>query len=133
MKMSRKEIDRDLEAYLASRRQKRKMAEPKEEIKMSPEIETYDDEKPKRSWLAWLFGHEEDKQPVQEILPEKEFDELEVKKVVEVEHLRNDLKEVSRFALEYFKDLPAEKLQKLKESPEFEKFKEILRRHGIIK
>ena len=132
--MSRKELDRDIDVYLARRRQQEKKSGVKmEEIHMPPEVETYDDEKPKRSWLAWLFGHDDEEKSAEEVVPEKEFDEVEVKKVVELERLRNDLKEVARFSLEHVKDLPPDKLHSLKSSSEFEKFKEILRRNGIIK
>ncbi|MBI4016808.1 MAG: hypothetical protein HY363_03895 [Candidatus Aenigmarchaeota archaeon] len=131
--MSRKELDRDLEAYLAHRKQREKKVKV-EEVRMPPEVETYDDEKPKHSWLAWLFGYDEEKKPaVQEPIPEKEFDETAIKQMVDVEQLKNDLREIARFSLAYFKDLPHDKLEKLKASPEFEKFKEVLRRHGVIK
>lgn len=133
--MSRKELERDLEDYLARRRrhEKKCKVEKMEDVRMPPEVETYNDENPKHPWLAWLFGHDEEKPAAKEPVPEQEFDETAIKQMVDVEQLRNDLREVARFSLAYFKDLPHDKLEKLKASPEFEKFKDVLRRHGVIK
>ncbi len=132
--MHRRELDQELETYLTKRRKhEEKHGETKtEEVRMPPEIETYEEPKQK-SWLAWLFGIGEEEEKQKEEKKEENFDEESVKKVMETEQLKSDLKEVSRIALAAFKDLPPDKLHTLKSSPDFEKFKEILRRHSIIK
>ncbi|MFP4424267.1 MAG: hypothetical protein ACLFP2_03455 [Candidatus Woesearchaeota archaeon] len=51
----------------------------------------------------------------------------------ETSELEEDLKEVSRFATDVIKRLPRRKIEDLKKSDEFKRFKEILRKRQLIK
>ena len=127
--MSRRELDSDLDSYLSKRRKSIQLMA--EEVRMSPEIEI--EEEPKRSWLSRWLGWGDD-EVVEEVREEKpDFDEVSVRSMVDSEQLKTDLKEVARISLAAFKDLPPDRLTGFKASPDFEKFKDILRRNNIIK
>ena len=142
--MRRDHFHRDLDAYLAHRRRldkknaiddeapvTKKVEMPKqEEVAMPPEVVDDEDMKPRKSWLAWLFGSDEEDVVEEQVKP---LDEVAVKNALETEQLRSDIKEVAKFALTTFKELPSDKLNKLKSSPDFERFKDVLRKNGVIK
>ncbi len=71
----------------------------------------------------WFFGRTEEK--VEEKIEEPQKDNNE--------ELKQDLKEISRISFGMMQKLQKEELTKFKKSEEFNKFKEILAKHKIIK
>ncbi len=141
--MRRDHFHRDLDDYLAHRRKldkknddcsavpvAKKVELPKqEEVEMPPEVDT-EEVTPRKSWFAWLFGSDEEEVVEEQAKP---LDEVAVRNAIETEQLRSDIKEVAKFALATFKELPPDKLGKLKSSPDFERFKDVLRKNSVIK
>ena len=143
----RKEFDRDLDEYLSARKKSSlfsgigslfsgwsKRSQP-EDVDLGPDLKPYEAKEEhvpsheeeyvaptesmprKKGWLAGLFGGGE------------ESDEVVEMPVV----TDDDLKEVSRIALQAIKMLPPDQLAEFKQSNEFENLKTILKKHSLIK
>jgi len=57
--------------------------------------------------------------------------EPEASSVLLEHELKNDLKEVARISIAAFRQLPAHKIRALKESDDFARFRDILKKHGL--
>ncbi len=133
--MARDEFERDMHEYLRARRRaglnikeilkglipKRKP----EKIEMPEEIEVYDEKEeapkaPKEGVFAKMFK----KEPAQEEIMQAQM---------QVEDTITDMKEVSKITLNMIRQLPDEELRKFKQSPDFERLKNILKKHELIK
>ncbi len=63
-----------------------------------------------------------------------EVDDADVEEVeIEQEVIDEDVKDVLKISFEWIKQLPAEKLRKIKKSAEFERYKEVLTKYGLAK
>lgn len=130
----KKELAKDLDMYLSQRRQQDApvVASQPKPYDTQPEetsVDVVEDDleyAPKKSWFSnvmeRLFGPEEEATLHEE--PEEDVPEGDP---------RQDLREVASIALLVIKQLPNKTLEEFKESRDFVKFKEILRRHKIIK
>ncbi len=126
------DFDKDLDEYLSERSRKQfffnmvqTFKSKRPEVKLSPDVETYDaanavkEEKPqKQGFFSRLFSTEN-----------KEFVEIHQ----EVQPTKDELKFVAQVALNKIKKMPSEELEVFKVSEEFQKFKEVLKRHELIK
>ncbi|MEM4247273.1 MAG: hypothetical protein QXR48_01810 [Candidatus Woesearchaeota archaeon] len=154
--MTRGEFEKELEQYISQRRRskfsfpdifgtfkrKKKMPEPE----LPPEIQKYEEGSPAEP-LETMPGeesHEEAKKGVMtKILEtlglvcskkrEEEIPAEEVQKMLAKDELTQDMKEIAKIALLVTKKLPPEQLSEFKASPEFERLKELLRKHQLIK
>jgi hypothetical protein len=142
-----KEISRDIDSYISSKRKGSGLfgmfSKKEDEVVMThPHVKPYDDtpvdtapiaeempvqadEMPveekgdKKGWFSRFFKDED--QPVQEMVAEQ------------VPSDDADLREVARITLGFMRMTDAAALAQIKSSPDFDKFKEILRRRNIIK
>lgn len=126
------DFDKDLDEYLSERSRKQfffnmvqTFKSKKPEVKLSPDVETYEaanavkEDKPqKQGFFSRLFSAEN-----------KEFVELHQ----DVQPTKDELKFVAQVALNKIKKMPSEELEVFKVSEEFQKFKEVLKRHELIK
>jgi len=135
----KEEFDSEMEDYLAERRKepllsvilkkktmsKASLADEKETHERAhADAPVVEDVPAQDSWLSRLwsgvFGkHDEQSQETTESLPESE--------------LMEDFKAVSKITLSVMKQLPEEQLAALKQSQEFAHFKDILKKHNLIK
>jgi hypothetical protein len=156
--MARGEFERELEQYLAQRRRakmkfpsitgffktKKKMPEPE----LPPEVHKYDETTPaevpepmpgeeaaeeqsrKGFFTRFLEGiglvTVDQQQPEQ--IPTEEVQQMLAK-----DDLTQDTKEIARIALQVIKQLPPDQLSTFKASPEFDRLKELLKKHQLIK
>ncbi|MBI4919651.1 hypothetical protein HY837_06980 [archaeon] len=129
---SKTDFDTDLDEYLSQRSRKQflhnvvqtfKSKSPS--IKLNPEIEPYveldeaaleSSNENKKGFFSRLFGREEATVEFREVGPTKD-----------------ELKFVAQVALDSIKKLPSEEVELFKVSAEFEKLKDILKRHSLIK
>ena len=139
----RRELDRDLESYLAARRRKSfdlkgffrgLMPKPSEKVEMPTQVEVYEEEAPtptpspiveqkqEAGFLARLFAKD---------VAKKEEEITHAK--IEAEEAITDMKEIAKVSLMIIKQLPDETLHTFKQSTEFARLKEILKKHGLIK
>ena len=115
-----------------------KLAEPEENLEEAEELEEeYKD----------LEGMEEDVEELEDEIEEKKesvFRRLfnifktkpkeEIIEEVQDEYtLNEDVKDALKILTNWLKQLPPEKLKRFKESPDFEKYKEILKKYNLIK
>lgn len=126
------DFDKDLDEYLSERSRKQfffnmvqTFKSKKPDVKLSPDVETYEaanavkEDKPqKQGFFSRLFSAEN-----------KEFVELHQ----DVQPTKDELKFVAQVALNKIKKMPSEELEVFKVSEEFQKFKEVLKRHELIK
>ncbi len=153
--MVRGEFEKEMEQYIAQRRRakimlpdflnmfkrKKKMPEPE----LPPEIQKYEEGSPAEP-PETMPGEEEaepEKGVVTKILEsvglvggKKTPDPLSQKQVQQMlakDELSKDMKEIAKIALHITKKLPPEQLSEFKASPEFERLKELLRKHQLIK
>ncbi len=153
--MTRGEFERELEQYIAQRRKakirfpnifggiKKNMPEPE----LPPEIEKYDEGSPAES-LQSLSGEEPEKDISQKSFFTKIFETLglvnveqkteeipqeKLQQILAKDEITQDMKEIAKIALLIIKQLPPEQLSTFKASPEFEKLKELLKKHQLIK
>ena len=136
-----KEIGKDLDHYISARKgsglfgwfsKKNAPAEaaseatteaPVEEMpgpaaSVNAEPEPASEAAPKKGFFSKWFGKEE-QAPAEELVQEPEVDE--------------DLREVARITLSFIKMADTDARARMKSSPDFEKFKEILKRRQVIK
>ncbi len=129
---SKTDFDSDLDDYLSQRSRKQFFSNVVQtfrskspSIKLNPEIETYTEveeaslessSENKRGFFSRLFGREEATVEFREVGPTKD-----------------ELKFVAQLALDHIKKLPADEVELFKVSAEFEKLKEVLKRHSLIK
>ena len=139
-----KEITKDLDRYISSKRKGGLFgmfgkSESDDEVAMHPYVKTYDDEPaavtPSPEPVAAAAAEEETPQPKKGFLS-RWFGEAEPEveaAPVQAPAEDADLREVARIALAFLRQTDADALARIKSSPDFEKFKEILRRRNIIK
>ncbi len=153
--MTRGEFEKELEQYIAQRRRariklpdffsafkrKKKMPEPE----LPPEIQKYEEGSPAE--LPETMPGEEETEPekgfVTKMLeslglvggkkPADQLPQEQVQQMLAKDELGQDMKEIAKIALFVTKQLPPEKLSDFKSSPEFERLKELLRKHQLIK
>jgi len=131
------EFHKDIDDYISSRRKRSSLfsmkeesvrlhpesdqpyPEPEPEVMVEPElsepVDVVESVEPKEGFFSRIFKKKEE--PV--IEPPNE--------------LIRDLKIVSKIALSIAKQLPPDKLEDLKRSDQYAQFKEILKKHGLIK
>ncbi|MBI5065291.1 hypothetical protein HZA97_03560 [Candidatus Woesearchaeota archaeon] len=128
------DFDKDLDEYLSERSRKQfffnmvqTFKSKKPEVKLSPDVETYEaanavkeEKTSKQGFFSRLFSSTESKEFVE--LPHQD-----------VQPTKDELKFVAQVALNKIKRMPSEELEVFKGSEEFQKFKEVLKRHELIK
>lgn len=147
-----KEITRDLDAYISTKRkggglfglftrQESDTVGPREEpLAQTPLQEEQDVVAEEET----VMEHEEPAEPVPAPAdsPNKKrwfsrfFNEQEQQQaapVIAAPSADEDLREVARISLSFLRQADAEALARIKSSPDFERFKEILRKHNVIK
>ena len=138
--MSKRAFDVDLDEYIAGRRGggflrsilSGKSGSSEGQVSLHPEVETYDDRGApakeavsdpapvaKQGFFSRIFGPKEDDAPIDMSLASPD--------------LHADMKEVARITLRVIKMLPPEQLDSFKRNPDFDRLKEILRKHSLIK
>jgi len=126
--MGKGEFDRDMGDYLRARRRpsikdliERVFPKKKKDVEMPEAVEVYHEgDKPQEKKFSFFKKGE----PSEEIIARAEM---------RVEDTLTDMKETARIALSAVKQLPDEQLRNFKRSPEFERLKEILKKHDLIK
>ncbi|MEM4240099.1 MAG: hypothetical protein QXM31_03650 [Candidatus Woesearchaeota archaeon] len=155
--MTRGEFERELEQYISQRRRakfrfpdvfgafkgKKKMTEPE----LPPEVQKYDEGSPAEAPETMPGEEEAPEEPKKGVMTKileslglvgggKKEEQIPAEQVKEMlakdEHLQ-DMKEIAKIALLVTKKLPPEQLSEFKASPEFERLKELLRKHQLIK
>jgi hypothetical protein len=139
----RKQIRREMDSYLSQRKKtgswslfkkepqpalhpavhpykKEETVEPKLEHPMEQEYESQS----KKGWfsgfMSKLFGEDVEEAPA------------ETSQVMNDDTL-TDLKEIARISLAAMKQMPGDAIREFKETPDYDKFKMILRKHKLIK
>jgi hypothetical protein len=157
--MARGEFEKELEQYIGQRRKarfkfpdvfgalkrKKKMPEPE----LHPEVQKYEEGSPAEIPEA-MPGEEEEASPEQrkgvmtklleslglvggkEKTPEN-LPAEEVQQMLAKDEISQDMKEIAKIALLVIKKLPPEQMSEFKTSPEFDRLKELLRKHQLIK
>ncbi|MBI4451255.1 hypothetical protein HY642_04740 [Candidatus Woesearchaeota archaeon] len=134
---SRKQlVNEELERYIASRKKRTPWTGvfASREKKMEPTVQPYKEEQVSEEeyeqgkgffakMAEKLFGEKPAAEPAQ----------IEVQPEIDAGEILSDMKELSRISLSIIKQLPPEQVQELKQTQDFERFKEILRKHKIIK
>ena len=139
------DFDRDMEEYITERRRRsflgvfsRKQAE----VRLHPEVQPYADEaEPVPPTVQPEPQPEPAPQESEQPLPEPKegfFSRMFKKKEEEQapvisNEMYEDLRQVSKIALHIAKQLPSDKLEELKKSAEYSQFKDILKKHGLIR
>ena len=86
-------------------------------------------EKSNKGWFSGfvgkLFGSEES--------PDVSQGEVSAQLAPTPEETLNDLKEVSRISLHVMRQMPGDAISEFKSTPDYERFKDILRKHKLIK
>ncbi len=154
--MTRGEFDKELEQYISHRKRaklrlpdvfgafkrKKKMPEPE----MHPEVQKYEEGSP-AELPEEMPGTEEEivekKGTFTKILEslglvgkEKSATNVpaeEVQQMLVKDEVTQDMKEIAKIALLVIKKLPPEQMSDFKASTEFERLKELLRKHQLIK
>jgi hypothetical protein len=154
--MTRGEFEKELEQYIAQRKRakirfpdvfgafkrKKKMPEPE----LPPEVQKYEEGSP-AELPEEMPGTEEEvvekkgaftrlleslglvgKEKSASNLPAEEVQQMLVK-----DEVTQDMKEIAKIALLVIKKLPPEQMSEFKSSAEFERLKELLRKHQLIK
>ncbi|MBI4145184.1 hypothetical protein HY493_03180 [Candidatus Woesearchaeota archaeon] len=140
----RKQLRREMDTYISQRRKSegwsmfKKQAQPalhptvqpyKKEEPMQAPVET-EYEQSKKGWFSGfmnkLFGEE---QPSEDV-PQSE---AQSQMAPSHEETINDLKEIARISLGVMKQMPGEAVREFKATPDYEKFKDILRKHKLIR
>jgi len=136
--MAKEAFERDLQDYLHARKRARfnikesvqgflKKITPRrspEKVEMHEEVEVYHEKEEKPSKKENMFTKMFKKEPQQEEI---------LRTKMQAEDAVSDMKEISKIALGMIKQLPDEQLRAFKESPDFEKLKNILKKHELIK
>ena len=78
-----------------------------------------------RMMEKWFGAREE--------IPQEENSDQQISQIVEKDALTSDIRVVAKIALQLSKQVPPEQLHEFKESNDFILFKDILRKHGLIK
>ncbi|MBI4151106.1 hypothetical protein HY492_03195 [Candidatus Woesearchaeota archaeon] len=134
----RRQLRRDMDSYLSQRRKsdwsffKPALHPTVHPYKNSKEAEPMAseviDEQPKKGWISGmvdkLFGAED--------VPEDVSEEA-VQSQVSSTDATADLKEVARISLAVMKRMDGDAIHEFKQTPDYDKFKEILRKHQLIK
>ena len=149
----RRQIRRDIDRYLTDRRKTGGWfkSQPKPQSPLHPTIQTYKntmntdnteeqkEEKPpgemetdyetaKKGWLSSmvdkLFGAE---------ASEVNQDELALQTAPSLLETTDDLKEIARISLHVLRQMEGDQIKDFKQTPDYEKFKDILRKHNLIK
>ncbi len=152
--MVRGEFEKEMEQYIAQRRRakiklpdffsvfrRKKMPEPE----LPPEVQKYEEGSPPET-LEVMPGEEEEapkKGVVTKFLESiglvggkktaEQLSQEQVQQMLAKDELSKDMKEIAKIALHVTKQLPPEKLSEFKASPEFERLRELLRKHQLIK
>lgn len=156
--MTRAEFERELEDYIAQRRRakikfpsifgKAKPKKKMQEAQLPPEIQKYDEatpaeptetmpgeevleEGPKKGFVTKMLETlglvtVEEKKP-------EEIPQEEVQKMLAQDDVVQDTKEIAKIALAAIKQLPPEQMSTFKQSTEFARLKELLKKHQLIK
>jgi hypothetical protein len=152
------EFDREMEAYIAKRRQSglfhgmAKAFKRKKQPALGPEVKPYAEEPPAAKKDVRPMEQSAEVQAQEMEPPKQGFSFLGFLKGIfgsqpsEAEQaeaamaapaaddsVKADMKELSRITLDLAKMLPHDRLKEFKESPDFGKMKDILRKHKIIK
>jgi hypothetical protein len=153
--MTRGEFEKEMEQYIAQRRRakiklpdffsafkrKKKMPEPE----LPPEVQKYEEGSPAE--LPETMPGEEEAEPEKGFVTKmleslglvggkKTADQMsqeQVQQMLAKDELSKDMKEIAKIALFVTKQLPEDKLAEFKAGPEFERLKELLRKHQLIK
>ena len=132
------DISRELDTYISRRRTQEpiepvQVQEPvvqEEVIPVVEDVSSDPDFVEKKSWFSNLmekvFGPDED-----ELVPEAVGEE--VTNVVPSDELQTDMRNLAEISLGIIRRLPQRTLEDFKSSDDFGQFKEILRKHSIIK
>lgn len=132
-------------------KQKKKMPEPE----LPPEIQKYDEqtpaEQPEPTETLQVEEQPAETQPAEAkkgvltkilegvglvTVEEKKSEEIpqeEVQKLLEKDDITQDTREIAKIALSVIKKLPPEQLAEYKQSQEFLRLKELLKKHQLIK
>jgi hypothetical protein len=139
MEERRKQLKRDMDSYLTQRRKSDGWGffTKKPEHQLHPTIHTYKKEEPampdtapeaksKKGWFSSavdkMFGAED----VAEDAPLEQVQS-------QVADASADLKELARISLGVMKRMPGDMISEFKQTPDYDAFKDILRRHKLIK
>ena len=134
----KQELKREIEGYISERRKGSGLfknlfkQEPKKEEPLHPTVKPYEEERAgpasemekeyeqeqKKGFFASIFGGFTAKEEE----PAKTDSEAE-----------QDLKEIARISLHMLKQMPGELIHNFKQTPDYERFKELLRKHQLIK
>lgn len=132
MRMAKDEFKAELDDYLAERKTEPILAQifRKREKSDEPPIEEdypLEDVGSQESWwtrFSKRFSSQKEHQ---------EHDEEVLVEDLPKDELRDDFKEMSKITLQVMKQLPEKELHRLKQGPQFARFKEILKKHNLIK
>lgn len=94
------------------------------------EVEFEEDEIPKRGFMAWvrdMFEDERAPQPVQDV----ELAELERRPAKA--NIDDDVKEMLRICVRWVNRLPPEEIQEIRRTDEYQEFKRLLDKYGLLK
>lgn len=120
------DFENDLDEYLSARKKSsikgviQDLFSPKEKkVRIPEQVEVYNTGKEKKFSLKGVFTKKSDEQLIQSKL--------------EAEEAVDDMKEIAKVALLAIKQLPDDQLSMFKQGPEFERLKQILKKHSLIK
>ncbi len=130
----RRQLRRDMDSYLSQRRKSdwsffkptlHPTVRPYKNKEADTVVSEMIDEQPKKGWFSGmvdkLFGAEEAPEDVSEVQSQVSSTDA------------TDLKEIARISIIVMKQLPGDAIHDFKQTPDYDKFKDILRKHQLIK
>jgi hypothetical protein len=120
---SYKDIDDENTAITKSDTEKKITVETESEMEDESTMKESRKSRGMFSKLSYIFG----------LTPEEEEKAVEGASEAVLTELKTDLKTIATISIGAFNKLPKAEFTRLKNSPEFAKFKEILKKHGIVK
>lgn len=139
--MDRKELDKDLDEYIAERKRShgfgsffsflKKDKSVSKDVELPPAVEAYHEEEVeeqqgKQGWFSRLFRRDELRESNEECTVAEQ-------PVVSETDLKKDMKAVAMAALQAIKQMPSEQRDEFKKTYEFSQLKDILKKHNLIR
>jgi hypothetical protein len=92
-----------------------------------PQVVTIPQQEPKqpeKKTMGWLFNKKKE---------DEDYDTMETVQVPAQAALDEDVKEVLKITFKWLKQMDPEQVEQIKSSPDFEKYKKVLDKYGLIK
>jgi hypothetical protein len=90
-----------------------------------PRVVNIPQQKPEKKTMSWLFGKKKEQ--------DEDYDTMETMATPAQPVLDEEVKEVLKITFKWLKKMDPDTIAEIKESPDFEKYKAVLDKYGLIK